>query len=244
MSAYLSINPAKQLGRNFLQIFCVLVATQLLGQSEHILLKQADQAYTKQDYNKAEENYRKALEKKTSETTKYNLGNAIMEQNRPQEAIPYYDEAAKKQAQPDLKANALHNLGNAYFQQKEYDKSVAAYKGALKLKPSELDTKKNLALAKKQLLKQQQQQQEQQNKEQPKDQQSPQQDQQPQPPQNEAGKPKEQPQKTPNEGQPTQPNMTKEEADQLLQFMEREDQRVQQKLTTKNSKNNPPKKDW
>jgi tetratricopeptide (TPR) repeat protein len=231
----------------FIGVFLLVGTEFTLAQADHQLLKNADQAYIKQDFNKAEESYRKALEKKQSETTKYNLGNAIMEQNRPDEAITYYEDATKKPNLPDLNAKAWYNLGNAYYQKKEYDKSVKAYKESLKQKPGDVDTKKNLVLAKKQLIKQQQQQQQQQqnkdqqNKDQKQDQQQqPNKDQQ----QQQQQQPKDKQPQDQQQNQPQDQKMTKEEAEQLLQYSEREDQRVQQKLVNKNSKKNPPKKDW
>ncbi len=217
-----------------------------IAQADHQLLKNADQAYIKQDFNKAEESYRKALEKKQNETTKYNLGNAIMEQNRPDEAITYYEDATKKPNVPDLNAKAWYNLGNAYYQKKEFDKSVKAYKESLKQKPGDVDAKKNLVLAKKQLIKQQQQQQQQQNKDQQNKDQKQDQQQQPQnkDQQQQQSQPKDKQPQDQQQNQPQDQKMTKEEAEQLLQYSEREDQRVQQKLINKNSKKNPPKKDW
>ena len=95
-------------------IFIFVSHLPTFGQTEHLLLKKADQSYSKQEYNKAEENYRRALENKPNETTKYNLGNSIMEQNRPKEAISYYEEAAKKNTK-DLSAKAWYNLGKGGF---------------------------------------------------------------------------------------------------------------------------------
>ncbi|MDZ4710653.1 MAG: tetratricopeptide repeat protein [Saprospiraceae bacterium] len=206
------------------------------GQTNHGLLKKADQSYIKQDFTKAEENYRKALEQKSTETTKYNLGNAIMEQNRPDEAVTFYEDATKKQNDQSLKSKAWHNLGNALYLKKEYENSIKAYKESLKISPDDLDTKKNLVLAKKQLLKQQQQQQ---NQDPPKDQNNQDQQQQPSSGEDQKGQ---QEQKKESPSQPQQ--MSKEEAEQLLQYTEREDQKVQAKLRNKESKTAKPKKDW
>ncbi len=209
------------------------------GQSNHQLLKRGDQSYLKQDYNRAEENYRRALENKQEEKTKYNLGNTVMEQNRPDEAIPLYEQAAKKQSDLTLRSRAWHNLGNAYYLKKDYQNSVNAYKEALKVKPDDLDTKKNLVLAKKQLLKQQQQERQQQKQDQQPN--EDQQDQQPNPQgEDQQGQQKQQKEKMQNKTQ----EMSREEAEQLLQYTEREDQRVQKKLRNKNDKTPPPKKDW
>lgn len=232
--------------RSYLQVWrmaawclCVFFSPPVQGQTNHELLKKADQSYIKQDFTKAEENYRKAMEKKSSEVTKYNLGNSIMEQNRPDEAATLFEDAAKKQIDLSLKSRAWHNLGNALYQKKDYENSIKAYKESLKIVPDDLDTKKNLVLAKKQLLKQQQQQQQQQNQDQQKDKKKEDQQQQ-QPPSGQDQKGEKEKKK--ESSQPQQ--MTKEEAEQLLQYTEREDQRVQVKLRNKDNKSTSPKKDW
>ena len=126
-----------------------LFTSGLTAQSGHTLLRQGDRNYKSQDYGKAEESYRKALEKEPSARGKYNLGNTIYKQDRYDEAVKRYEEAANSASDPALKSRAFHNLGNAYFQQKEFDKSIEAYKNALRLNPSDLETKYNLALAQK-----------------------------------------------------------------------------------------------
>lgn len=218
---------------------CVFFIVDGQGQTNHGLLKKADESYIKQDFTKAEENYRKALEQKSTEITKYNLGNAIMEQNRPDEAVTFYEDATKKQNDQTLKSKAWHNLGNALYLKKEYENSINAYKESLKISPEDLDTKKNLVLAKKQLLKQQQQQQQNQDPQKDQNNQDQQQQQQPSAGEDQKGQ---QEQKKESPSQPQQ--MSKEEAEQLLQYTEREDQKVQAKLRNKDNKTPPPKKDW
>ena len=67
------------------------------------------------------------------------------------------------------KAKAYHNLGNSLLQQKKYQESIDAYKNALKINPSDKDTKYNLEYAKRMMaIQQQQQQQQQQNQQQDK----------------------------------------------------------------------------
>ncbi len=152
------------------------------AQSGHRYLRKGDKQYEEKSYSQAEENYRKALEKKPSDKGTYNLGNAIYQQKRYDDAARQYEEAAQKAKTPEVKAYAFHNQGNAYFEQKDYEKSVEAYKNALRLNPSDVSTKLNLALAQKRLQQMQQQQQEQQKKEQQKQEQQQQNQQQQQQP--------------------------------------------------------------
>lgn len=207
------------------------------AQSAHQFLRQGDKSYESEAYTQAEENYRKSLEKKNSVQGNYNLGNAIYKQERYEEAVSRY-EAAARAAEDDLaRALAYHNLGNAYFNQKDYEKSIEAYKSSLRLNSKDLETKKNLAIAQRQLQIQQQQQQ-QQNQQNQQQQQEQQQDQQQQPEQN-------QQQQDPQNSQPEQPqDLSKEEARKLLEIMEQEEQKVQQKLRKAQTKPNRSTKDW
>lgn len=207
-----------------------------VAQSAHQFLRQGDKSYESEAYTQAEENYRKSLEKKNSVQGNYNLGNTIYKQERYEEAVSRY-EAAARVAEDDLaKALAYHNLGNAFYKQQSYEKSIDAYKNSLRLNPKDIETKKNLALAQRQL---QIQQQKQQQQEQQNQQQEQQQDQQQQPEQNQ------QQQQDQQNSQPEQPqDLSKEEARKLLEIMEQEEQKVQQKLRKAQTKPNRSTKDW
>merc|ERR1712065_74522 len=80
---------------------------------------------------------------------------------------------AKKELEPDQKAEVFHNLGNSFLEAEKYQESIEAYKNALRNNPRDMDSKYNLEYARKKL--EEQQQQDQQDKE---DQQNQDQDQQ------------------------------------------------------------------
>ena len=101
----------------------------IFAQSAHQLLRKGNKDYDKQKYTKAEEQYRKSLEKDASKKSKYNLGNAVYQQEKYKEAIKHYEEIASSTADKQLKAKAYHNLGNAYINQ--------AQQGEKDVKPSE-----------------------------------------------------------------------------------------------------------
>lgn len=208
------------------------------GQSAHSFLRQADKNYKNENYQAAEENYRRAIEKKQDEKTNYNLGNAIYQQGRYDEAATKYENAAAANADKELKAKAFYNMGNALFQNKKTEESIAAYKKALLLNPNDLQTKRNLALAKRTLTQMQQQQQQQQKQEQDK--------------QEEQQKNEEQQQQTQQQNQQKESQETREqpqdlnkkEAEKLLEVMDREEQKVQEKLKKSKTGSYRPEKDW
>lgn len=104
----------------------------------------------------AEVRYKKALEKDVSNATAlYNLGNAVYEQERFEEAKDIFESSALSFKEREKQAAAYHNMGNSLMAQEKYKESVEAFKKALKLYPQDMETKYNLAYAKKMLEKQQ-----------------------------------------------------------------------------------------
>jgi Ca-activated chloride channel family protein len=216
------------------------------GGSAHKQLRSGDKDYQANEYSAAEEHYRRALIKEESDQGRYNLGNAIYQQERYEEAVKQYEDAAQSASEAVLQARAYHNLGNAHYQQQAYDQAVEAYKEALKRAPDDLQTKYNLALAQRELkLQQQRQQQEQeekngdeQNPSQEDQQESGEQDQQQQQQQQEQNK---------NDNQPRPAEavqLSEEEIRQLLQIMEQEEQQVLEKMRRLEANPKRSEKDW
>ena len=247
---------------NFFKIKIVmatcLVAVTLQAQNAHKYLRKGDNAYEKGGYSDAEVNYRRALEKENTTQGEYNLGNSTYRQERFDEAIKHYESAAEAAKDRQTKARAYHNLGNSYFQKGKIQESIEAYKNALRLNPNDFDTKRNLANALRRLPPPQQQNQQSEGKDK-KDQQQQQKDQNQQENQPKEGQPnqdqqpkdeqdgenqdeQQQQQSSGSQGQPE--DLSKEEARQLLEIMDREEQKVQQKLRKAQSGNKKPKKDW
>lgn len=239
----------------------ILIKTTTYSQTAHKMLREGDASYKNEDYKTAEENYRKSLETQSSGKGNFNLGNAIFKQQRFDDAIKQYDGIVNRSSDNSLKSSALYNKGNAHFWKKEYDKAVDAYKESLRLNPKDEDAKTNLAKAKRMLQEQQKQQQKQQNQqnqqqnqkdkkdeqkknEQQNEQQNQQQQPQDQQQQNEQQnkEPDKQPQQNPQQ-QPQQ-DLKKEEAKRMLQIMDDEERKVQQRLKKGKQKPARSSKDW
>jgi tetratricopeptide (TPR) repeat protein len=225
-------------------LFCILQSFSIHSQADYPLLRNGDLLFQGENYAAAETQYRKALEEIQKPTSNYNLGNSIYEQNRMQEAAESYKKAIAGTSDPQLKSNAWFNLGNSYYQQKDFGESIKAYKESLKLQPNDAEAKKNLMLAMRQLQQQQQQQQQQEQNEQQqnKDQQD-QQDKQDQQQQQQQQKQQQQQQPKDSPGN-EKDNVSKDEAREILKAIEREDQRVQEKLKKVSGTKAAPVKDW
>jgi len=140
------------------------------GQSDHKLLKRGNKDYQNKEYQKAEANFLKSLEKNPqNQRAAYNLGNALYRQGRFDEAANIFEGLANSTTNEPLKAQAFHNLGNSQLQKEDFQGSVKSYKEALKINPEDEDTRYNLAYALKKIQQQQQQQNKDDNKNENKD---------------------------------------------------------------------------
>ncbi len=83
-----------------------------------------------------------------SETAKYNLGTAYYGKEKNAEAMLRFKQAATTATEKSEKHKAFHNLGNTYMNEKKYSEAVEAYKNALRNNPNDDETRYNLALAK------------------------------------------------------------------------------------------------
>ncbi len=144
---------------------CVLlfIASTTFAQTAHKHLRKGNAAYDDGNFTAAEESYRKALEQgdKTVKSP-YNLGNAIFQQKRYDEALKHYENALTLTQSAPQKAKIHYNMGNTYIAQKEYEKGIESYKNALRLMPNDPSVQHNLSVALR--LKRQQQQQNKDNK--------------------------------------------------------------------------------
>lgn len=113
------------------------------------ILPKANEAFTEKKYAEAEAQYRISSSKGISgATSSYNLGNAIYKQKHPSEAKYAYAKALEKAKTKEEKHKAFHNLGNVFMSEKQYSKAVESYKNALRNNPADEQTRYNYALAK------------------------------------------------------------------------------------------------
>ncbi|MBK8720836.1 MAG: tetratricopeptide repeat protein [Saprospiraceae bacterium] len=107
----------------------------LLAQSmEKSIINEGNIAYKNKKYDAAAQYYQKATkEQNLTDISKYNLGNALYQLEKQDDAITNYNDAIKNTENNNLKSKAYHNIGNSYFQQKAYDKSVDAYQQSSKV---------------------------------------------------------------------------------------------------------------
>lgn len=220
-----------------------------IGQSSHELLMEGDDLYKKEQFDLAEEKYRKAKVNDKTGKAAYNLGNSLSVQERYEEAANQFSNAAAMTDDPEVKSKAYYNLGNTHFRNQKFQESVDAYKSALSFNEDDSSAKENLMMAKRmlQVQKQQQQQEQQQeqqdNKEQEEQEQQEQQEQQQQEQENQEQSQEEQEQ--PQAGEEAEKkDLDKEDARKLLEIIDNEEKKVQEKLRKMKGNSSKPKKDW
>lgn len=222
-------------------VLALLVSISLFAQkAERDYIRKGNRFFKDSVYVDAEVNYRKALEANPkSSIAMFNLGNTLLWQNKLQDAMDQYVAAAQIEKDKGRKAHIFHNIGVIFHSQKEYAKAIEAYKESLRNNPKDDETRYNLALAQK-MLHDQQQNQQQQNQQQ--DQQNQQQKQNQDKQQNQ--QPKEQPQS--QEQNPKENQMSKENAEQLLNSVMQDEQNVQDKVKKQQQINQRGRleKDW
>lgn len=182
------------------------------------------------DYSeKAIVQYKKALDMdSTFSISRYNLGNALIRQSKPQEAMTEYLAAAKYETDRNRLSDIYHNMGVLLQSSKKYAEAVECYKESLRNNPSNDETRYNYVLAKWHLKNQQNENQD--NKDQQQDQQDKEKKEQQQKQEKEQEKEKQQQQQSQQQEEQAKPDMSKENAERLLQAAMRNEKETQEKI--------------
>ena len=191
------------------------------AQTDRQYIRQGNKLFNAGDFANAEVSYRKAIEKNPKNPQAvYNLGNALMAQQKDSAAVEQFENAAKLETNPLRKYRSFHNLGVICQTHKMYGEAIEAYKNALRLNPNDDETRYNLVLCKHQ---KQQQDQNKQNQDQ-KDNQKKDDKQEQQKQDQEKDKKDQQKQEQPK------PQMSKENAEQLLNAAIQNEKQTQDRL--------------
>jgi Ca-activated chloride channel family protein len=238
----------------FLFMFLALGAN---GQTNQYIL-QGNKLYEQQKYKEAADDYAKAVAKDPNNTSGlFNLGNSLYQQKKYDDSRKVMTETAKLSKDKTGAAAANYNIGNTYMSQQKWEDAVNSYKQTLRNNPQDVDAKYNLSYAEQMMKKQQQQQQKNDKNKQDKKDKKDQKDKKDEKKDDNKDKNKDkddkkdqdqkddqnkdqQPQKP--ESQPSK--LSKQQADQLLDALQQEEKKLQDKM--KKEKGNVVKmqKDW
>lgn len=243
----------KRLSLKYLLFFVAICA--VMGASaqhtERDFIRRGNRLYADSLFVKAEVEYRRALDiNPQSVEAMYNLGNSLLNQQKPEEAMKMYQAAAlqiptnrKNIAIDDIDkvrlAQIYHNMGVLLQNSQQLDACIDSYKNSLRNNPFDHETRYNLTLAMKQRQEQQQQNQnQQQEQEQQKEEEKKEQEQQEK---NQTRQEQEQ-QQQPQQEQ----DMSKENAEQLLNAIMQDEKDIQEKVKKAMQEVQPRRfeKDW
>ena len=213
------------LRKKYMMLGLMFVSVAVYGQkTERDYLRSGNKLYKDSTFVKAEVDYRKALELEPKSTdAMYNLGNALLMQQKAKEAMEQFEAASRVEKDKAKLAQIYHNMGVILQSSKQLPQCIEAYKQALRNNPKDDETRYNLALAQKQLKEQQDQNQEKdQKQDQKKDEQQQNKDQQEQD--------KKDQQQNNQQQQQNENQMSKENAEQLLKAAMQDEKNVQDKV--------------
>lgn len=227
--------------RYVILLAALLAAVSALGQQmpERREVRKGNRLYNKGEYQQSIERYGRALmlDPASFEAT-YNLGNALSKAEMYDKAEQMQNRAAADTLRSDTeRAEAYYNLGNTQFRQKKYQEALESYKRSLLLNPDDREAKYNYAYTKHLLDDEQKnggggggdqnQQGQDQNKDQGQDNQDQNKDQGQGQPDGKDGEQGE------GEGQPRPEGISPQEQEQMLDAIQAQEDRTQEKLKEK-----------
>ncbi|HRU63110.1 MAG TPA: tetratricopeptide repeat protein [Paludibacteraceae bacterium] len=136
--------------KKFILILLTFIfATSTFAQKENNDIRAGNKKYNNKKYIEAEVDYRKGLLKNpNSFEANYDLGNTLFRQKKYDEASKQFEKSAALSLHDKVKkAAAYHNLGNSLLLQNKIEESIEAYKNALRNNPKDNETRYNLAYA-------------------------------------------------------------------------------------------------
>lgn len=110
-------------------------------------VEEGNRFFSEQKYDEALNKYDRAAEQMEDKSPiKYNRANTLLKKGDGEAALKEFRESAAF-GDDDLKAKSFYNMGNVLYEGKNFGEAASAYKEALKHDPSDSDAKINLEMA-------------------------------------------------------------------------------------------------
>ena len=211
-------------GRPAAALFLLIFSLTAMAQTDRDYIRRGNRLMRDSVYDKAQVEYQKAIEKdNTNPISHFNLGNALLYQNKAEDAMKEYETAARLEKDKTRLAQIYHNMGVVLQSAKQFDKAVACYRNSLRNDPTNDETRYNYALSLFQLKKNQggQDNQDQQKDDKGQDEKKEQEQQQ---------QKQEQDKKDEQQQQPQPEQMSRENAEQMLNAAMQDEKATQEKI--------------
>lgn len=207
-------------------VLLLCAATSAIAQSDRDYIRRGNRFMRDSLFDKAQIEYQKAIEAdNTNAMAHYNLGNALLYQNKAEDAMKEYDLAAKMETNKIRKAKVYHNMGVLLQSAKQFDKALSCYKQSLRNNPAQDSTRYNYVLCLHQLKNNQNQDNQDQEKDDEGEDQKNEKDKQEQKKQDKKNEDKQE-----QKEQPDPNKMSKENAEQMLQAAMQDEKETQEKI--------------
>lgn len=129
-------------------VVTLLAAWPAIAQQERKFIREGNELFEKQDFEKAEVEYRKAADKKANSfEAAFNMADALYKQKKYDEALEQFSALAKQETDKERLGEIYHNIGNTLLAMEKTDESIEAYKNSLRNRPASEQTKYNLEFA-------------------------------------------------------------------------------------------------
>jgi Ca-activated chloride channel family protein len=249
----------------FISLLC-LFSLDALAQKERKFIRKGNGLFEGNEYENSEVEYRKALDKRiNSYEAGFNLGDALYKQKKYDEALKQYQALTVTEQDPKKLGDIYHNIGNTLLMNRKIDESIEAYKESLRHFPNSKETKYNLEYARRMKQKEEEEKKKQdQNKDQNKDQKDKDKKDQDKKDQDKKDQDKKDQDKKDQEDQKNKPEdqdkkkgdpeeqqnkISKQDAKRLLEALENDEKKVQEKVQkakakAQKAKRTKIKKDW
>ncbi len=240
--------------------FALLLASiSAAAQADRREVRSGNRQFRKENFTRAEIDYRKALVKDSSSfAASYDLANSLYRQNNFEEAGKTLEKVKDIAPMSPNSSDYYYNLGNVACQKKDWQAAVDAYKQSLLRNPADMDAKENYIYAKLMLKNQgggggndknnQNQDQDQQNQNQNQDQNKNQQNQNQNPnQQNQQNQNQNQDQQNQQQGQQGQGKISPQQAQQMLSAIQAKEKETQDKVNKEKAallKSKQKEKNW
>lgn len=233
---------------------CAIYSTASAQTNKYV--REGNKLYEQKKYKEAAVDYQKAIAKDpTYLPGMFNLGNSLYQQKQFDAARKVLNATVKTAKDKESKAGANYNIGNTYMQEQKWGDAIQAYKQTLRNNPQDADAKYNLSYATEMLKKQQNQ--DKNNKDKNKDDKKDQkdkdkdkqdkdkQDKKDQQDKGDPDKNKDKDQDKDQQQPQSQPSkLSQQQADQLLNALQQEEKKLQDKMQKAKGAQVKTEKDW
>ena len=202
---------------------------------ERRIVRKGNRQYERANYDKSLENYSLALrEDPNCFEAKFNTANVQMQKQLYNKAEQTLRKLAQDSTRTELERGDIsYNLGNALFEQQKLQEALECYRNAMRMNPDDVDAKHNYLLTKLMLQQQDQQNQDNQNNQQNQDNQNQEQQDQKQDQNQEQQNKDEQQKDEQQQQQQPQPQISEQEQQAMLEAIQAQEDKTQDKLKEK-----------